>query len=149
MSYEDEAKKLMEMFKAQYAMNNNPNGTEQIQSNVDIANIVNKESSSGIPTGPIPMTTTPPPKVDIPVSGGVCPQCKTLHPPLRPGESCPNSAENLEGKGIEKNLLNKYVTDIRNIIMSQMDQKKIKDGDKFFKYTIVELMKILEGYSEE
>lgn len=93
--------------------------------------------SQGVPT--IPST---------PVNGNVCSQCNTLHPPLRPGEPCPNKTSDVSAYGLDETTVNKFIVDIRNMIISQMDLKKIKDGKKFFQFTIIELMKILEEYNE-
>lgn len=82
--------------------------------------------------------------------GGVCPQCGLLHPPLQPGEKCPNVA--LDGKdnlsGLSEADINRHLVDMRNIIISMLQQKDIKDGKKFFQHAVVELTKILESYNE-
>lgn len=76
-----------------------------------------------------------------------CPQCGTIHPPLPPGEKCPLAEpKTADGKKIDTS---KFVVQLRDITISQMEQKNIKDPDKFFKFVIIELMKILEGYSED
>ena len=80
----------------------------------------------------------------------ICPQCKTMHPPLRPGEKCPNSGIGEMGNkiGIDDVIINKHLVEMKNIIISNMYSKNIKDGKKFFQYAIIELTKSLELYNE-
>lgn len=76
-----------------------------------------------------------------------CPQCGKIHPPLPPGERCPLAEpKTADGKKIDTS---KFVVQLRDITISQMEQKNIKDPDKLFKFVILELMKILEGYKED
>jgi hypothetical protein len=84
-----------------------------------------------------------------PVEGG-CPQCGIIHPPLRPGEKCPMAKVKVQdesGKETEVDV-NKFLAQLKNIIISQAEQKKIKDYEKLFKNIILEVTKYLEGYSE-
>jgi len=167
MNYEDEARKVMERFKQQYLKSQNyntptqnvineesqiQNNTPQINSQpsqIDIANIINKSNPESQPTqisnSYIPPT---PRKVDIPTAGGTCQQCKTIHPPLRPGEVCPLAPKDTSTHNIDDSSVNKFLVDLRNMVISQMDVKEIKDGKKFFQYVTIELMKILESYTE-
>ena len=80
----------------------------------------------------------------------ICPQCKTLHPPLKPGVKCPNVGvgDTLKSIGIDDAFINKNLVDMRNIIMAQMSIKGVKDGRKLFQYAIIELTKALENYKE-
>lgn len=80
----------------------------------------------------------------------ICPQCKSMHPPLRPGEKCPNSGvgDAVKNTGIDDAVINKHLVDLRNIIMSQLTAKGIKDGRKFLQYSVIELTKALEEYNE-
>lgn len=80
----------------------------------------------------------------------VCPQCKLMHPPLRPGEKCPNAGvdDSVKSTGIDDAIINKHLVDLRNIIMSQLTAKGIKDGKKFLQYSVIELTKALEQYNE-
>lgn len=51
--------------------------------------------------------------------------------------------------GTEKTVdVNKFLADLKNIIISQSDIKKIKDVEKLFKNIIVEVTKYLESYKE-
>ena len=88
----------------------------------------------------------PPTPVSTP---GACPQCGMIHPPLRPGQRCPMAPVNeKESGGASNDEVNKYIADIKNIVISQIGKKQIKDGNKFFKHVIVELTKIMENYNE-
>lgn len=79
-----------------------------------------------------------------------CPQCGQLHPPLQPGEKCPLAKEVFKDeKGQNINVdVNKYLVDLKNIVVSQIQSKGIKDPNKLFKQLTVEVMKFLEGYKE-
>jgi len=80
----------------------------------------------------------------------VCPQCKLMHPPLRPGEKCPNAGvdSSIKTTGIDDVIINKHLVDLKNIILSQLTSKGIKDGKKFLQYSVIELTKALEQYNE-
>ena len=97
---------------------------------------------------PTPQSTTYTSPVNVPPGAIVCPECNTIHPPLKSGEKCPNAKQDVSKYGLDDISVNKFVVDIRNIVVSQLDKKEIKDGRKLFQFTIIELMKILEGYNE-
>jgi hypothetical protein len=80
----------------------------------------------------------------------VCPQCGMAHPPLPAGEKCPNASIANEVKEFKLNeaQINTYIVNIRNIVISKLSEKNIKDGTKFFQYAIVELSKSLDKYNE-
>ena len=100
------------------------------------------------PSQPVPSS---PENTPMPAKrADVCPHCKSMHPPLNPGESCPNAGIGEVGTkvGIDDTFINKHLVDMRNIIISNMTSKNIKDGKKFFQYAIIELTKALEVYHE-
>jgi hypothetical protein len=98
-------------------------------------NLINQMQSSG------------PKSYNVNPSQPHCHQCGTYHPPLAPGEKCPLAEpKTADGKKIDTS---KMVVQLRDILISQMEQKNIKDPDKFFKFVILELMKSLEGYKED
>lgn len=83
-------------------------------------------------------------------TGNTCPQCNMMHPPLRPGEKCPNAVvkamtEESEDKSVD---VNKYLVNLQNILMSQIDKKKIKDVKKLYQNITIEITKYLEEYKE-
>lgn len=125
-------------------VNNNviPQSTDQ--SPPDQRIVINNESANVTH----PITPTSPQPIRMPAGGGVCPQCKTIHPPLRPGEKCPNASQDVSKFGLDDTSVNKFIVDLRNIILSQLSLKGIKDGRKFFQFAIIELTKILEEYNE-
>ena len=84
-----------------------------------------------------------------PVDGG-CPQCGLIHPPIQPGTRCPNAQVKVKSTtGEEKTIdVNKYVTDLKNIIISQAEMKKVRDMDKLFKNIILAVTKFIEEYTE-
>lgn len=77
-----------------------------------------------------------------------CPQCGVMHPPLRAGENCPVKKVEVVEAGLKEEDVTKLIINLRNIAISQIGAKGIKDGNKLFKYLTVEFMKTLEAYSE-
>jgi len=147
-NYEEEAKELIRKMHLQHEMMNphlkageiiNRQTPEQgllENTNVSTQNI----NPSLLKPGP-PPTPAPTP--------GACHQCGILHPPLRQGEKCPIAKVEVtsekEGKSID---VNKYLVTLRDILVSQISIKQIKDPDKLFKNITLEITKFLEGYNE-
>ncbi len=96
-------------------------------------------SSINASTGPAP-----------PAQGAfsICPQCGSMHPPLQPGQKCPVKKVEIKEAGVTEDDVTNFTINLRNIAISQVETKKLKDGNKLFKYLTVEFMKILETYSE-
>ena len=116
-----------------------------------------KESPPSIPAS-IPTSmggiTKPSNHGSVPIPGqrsDICKQCGTMHPPLKPGQKCPLvsiDSDTSTSSGIDDITIRKHLVDMRNIIVTQISSKKIKDGKKFFQYAIIELTKSLELYNE-
>ena len=146
MSHEEEARKIMEQFAKQQemmskGMNPNPGG---IQPNENFSGPVNPQEQSIL----MNVKNNQPP---VPVSNpNICPQCNTIHPPVPVGQKCPLASlvNEVAGTGLDDTSIASYLVNMRNIIISQMSIKKIKDGNKFFAFAIVELTKALESYNE-
>jgi len=85
----------------------------------------------------------------VPV-GNSCQQCDMMHPPLRPGEKCPNAMAKAMKEGSNDPTLdiNKYLTTLQTIMISQVSKKKIKDIKKFYQNITIEMTKFLEDYTE-
>jgi len=83
-------------------------------------------------------------------AGNICPQCEMVHPPIRPGEKCPNAiVKSMTKENTEVIVdVNKYLLSIRNILMSNIDKKQIKDINKLFQNITLEIAKFMEGYKE-
>ena len=102
-------------------------------------------------SSPLPPGSLQPAKGPDPVAvGNICPQCNMLHPPLKPGEKCPNAkivikSDSKEGRDID---VNKYLVVLKNILVSQIEQKEIKDVQKLFQNITIEITKFLEGYNK-
>ena len=95
------------------------------------------------------MNQPPPSGGGISSSFGECPQCGFSHPPLPEGAICPNAKATIETGGIKKELnIEQYLVDLRNIILSQISSKSIKNPDKLFQNVTIEVAKYLETYSE-
>lgn len=135
--------------------------TDQSPSNQDIPNVIDnsqnhQSTDQSPPDQDVSIVTdiqnesqTSPLNTPVPMGAHVCPQCNTIHPPLRPGEECPNTLKDVSGFGLDDSSVNKFLVDIRNMVISQLNKKGIEDGSKFFQFAIVELMKILETYNEK
>jgi hypothetical protein len=78
----------------------------------------------------------------------VCPQCGVMHPPLSPGQKCPVSKVEVKEAGVTEDDIVRFTVNMRDIAISQIEKKKIKEGNKLFKYLTIEFMKLLEGYKE-
>lgn len=78
----------------------------------------------------------------------VCPQCGIMHPPLQAGQKCPVAKIEIKEAGLKDEDISNFVINMRNIAISQIESKGIKEGNKLFKYLTVEFMKSLEGYKE-
>jgi hypothetical protein len=106
------------------------------------------ESLGNVTRPPSSPGTTPTP-AQMP---DVCKECGTMHPPVAAGQKCPNArvATKTDGNplAIDDATINKHLVDMRNIIMSNISSKGIKDQRKFFQHAIVELTKCLESYNE-
>lgn len=113
----------------------------------------------GTPMGPLGQTgqsteeqrilsevrSSTPPAAAAP-SQGECPQCNSFHPPLGPGEKCPNAPVKIEG--VDEVNINLFVVKVKDILASQLEQKEIKDIDKFVGGMVITLMKYCEEYKE-
>lgn len=78
------------------------------------------------------------------MSQGVCPECGFSHPPVAGG--CPmKKVESPSGEVLNFNTL---FDPLKEILISQIKMKNIKDSDKMFKWMIVECTKIAESYKE-
>lgn len=81
-----------------------------------------------------------------PASGGVCSQCGIMHPPVNPGETCPMAPITTKDNVVVDPT--NFLTKMKLIISNQLEQKSIKDAEKFFQHLTVELMKAMESYKE-
>lgn len=85
----------------------------------------------------------------IPTTQGTCPDCDMIHPPVQPGQKCPNAKVKVEtAEGKEQIDVTDLVIKIRDILVSQAEQKNVKDFKKFSGGLIVALMKYCEDYKE-
>jgi len=79
-----------------------------------------------------------------------CPQCGLLHPPNTDGKPCANApiqggTANVIDLDME---INKFLMMLKNIAVSQIQSKDIKDLNKFLQYMTIEMTKLMEGYNE-
>ena len=122
----------------------NPNQGIDSHTGIDNQGVVNE--STPVPPG---MFQAPAGHIPAP-TGNICSQCDSVHPPLNPGEKCPNAKVKLmTGEKQDKQVdVGKFLVDLRNITVSQVEIRKIKDVDKLFKNIILEVTKLLENYEE-
>jgi hypothetical protein len=82
-------------------------------------------------------------------TGNICSQCNMMHPPIK-GEKCPNAIVKAMTEESDEIVVdvNKYLVNLQNILMSQIESKKIKDVNKLFKNITIEITKFLEEYKE-
>lgn len=80
-----------------------------------------------------------------------CSQCGTFHPPVRPGEICPMKPaviKSADGNPSQQVEIDKYLVQMKIILVSQLSKKAIKDPKKLFQNMIIELTKFIENYTE-
>ena len=76
----------------------------------------------------------------------ICSDCGYSHPPITDGKRCPMAKDKSPaGEVIDFTGFN---SSIRNILISQIQKKNIKDSKKFLGNIIVEILKIVEVYKE-
>jgi hypothetical protein len=86
------------------------------------------------------------PPAPISASQGECHQCGLIHPPIQPGDKCPNAPLKVKGDQEQQINVNELVVKIKDILASQLEQKDIKDLKKFTGEMIMNLMKFCEDY---
>jgi hypothetical protein len=94
-----------------------------------------------------PVSTAPYVPPTIQTAGNVCPDCGVMHPPLPVGQRCPNAKANLET--ISDVEIGEFLASWRNIIISQIEKRNIKNAKKVFQKATVILAQFLEEYKEE
>lgn len=78
-----------------------------------------------------------------------CPTCGMLHPPNADGSPCSNAPTASSGNIVDLDMeINKYLVSLKNIAVSQIQSKGIKNVNKLLQYMTIEMTKILEGYNE-
>lgn len=142
----------METDQSPHLMNEGINNTLDSvdQSPVDSVNSVrpmgtpiSKTHPQGQATSNTPLTSS-----SVVVEGG-CPDCGLIHPPIHPGQKCPMAPVKVKDGEEEKLVdVNRFLVDLKNIIISQIDIKKITDIEGLFKNIIVEVTKYLEEYKK-
>lgn len=78
-----------------------------------------------------------------------CPTCGMLHPPNADGSPCANAPTASSGNVIDLDMeINKCLVTLKNIAVSQIQSKGIKNINKLLQYMTIEMTKLLEGYHE-
>jgi len=82
--------------------------------------------------------------VGMGLSQGLCPECGYSHPPVSGG--CPmKKVQSPSGEILDFNI---FLNPMKDILLSQVKMKNIKESSKFFKWMVVECTKIAEEYKE-
>lgn len=115
--------------------------------NVNVNTVNPTEPMTNTAPSPTPMPSAPPVSMNVQTIGSECPECGVMHPQLPNGEKCPNSKVNLEK--ISDVEIGQFLGSWKNIIVSQIEQKEIKEPKKVFQQATVILAKFLEEYKEE
>jgi hypothetical protein len=75
-----------------------------------------------------------------------CPQCGLVHPPLREGMVCPmRPVKSVTGTEIDTS---KFFSSLKNILISQIQKKQIKNPNKLMNEMIVHITTFAENYKE-
>ena len=79
-----------------------------------------------------------------------CPDCGMLHPPSPDGKRCDNAPiETGAANVIDLDMtINRYLVNLKNIAVSQIQSKGIKDVNKLLQHLTIEMTKMMEGYHE-
>lgn len=76
----------------------------------------------------------------------VCTQCGLVHPPLQVGVSCPmRPVKTITGDEINTS---KFFASLKNIMISQIQKKDIKNVNKLMNDLVILNTKFLEDYKE-
>ncbi len=79
-------------------------------------------------------------------TGNVCHECGTIHPPIQPGQKCPNSSiEKQTGIKIDDAQVNQFLVQWRNIILSEISKSNIEDWKNEFQ----QITMIIQKYFDE
>lgn len=78
-----------------------------------------------------------------------CSQCNMYHPPLSPGQECPNATTTVTTiNGVEFDPVD-FIVQAKSILISKIKGAKIKDPKKLMGLLLVNTSKFLEDYEEE
>jgi len=106
-------------------------------------NIINQINNTPINPNKNAITTT----------FGNCSQCGMSHPPIRPGETCPNASVQSQTSNtavkITDQQFNTFLVNMKNILISQLDQIKVTNPQEIFKHLTLKMMEALEGLKEK
>jgi len=111
-------------------------GPQTVGSQMDSA-VINK----------IQNTTIDPNKNAMTTSFGSCGQCGVSHPPLPNGETCPNASMSVVTNTpvkISDQDFNKFLVNMKNILVSQLDKLEVTNPQEIFKHLTMKIMEALE-----
>jgi len=75
-----------------------------------------------------------------------CPDCGLIHPPVAAGQKCPLAKEKTSSGDLIDT--SQFLSQLKNVVVSKIQIKKIKDTKKVFSGVIVEVTKFLDQYKE-
>jgi len=85
--------------------------------------------------------------VDVMQTQPRCPDCGLIHPPVSVGQKCPLAKEKTSSGDLIDT--SQFLSQLRNVVVSKIQIKKIKDPKKVFSAVIIEVTKFLEQYKDE
>lgn len=94
---------------------------------------------------PAPAAPYVPPAINT--AGSACPDCGVMHPPLPPGERCPNAKVDLPTMSDAE--IGQFIGSWKNIIVSQLEKRNFKEPKKVFQQATLMIAKFLEEYEEK
>lgn len=80
----------------------------------------------------------------------VCPECGTIHPPLKPGQKCPiaQNKQQLKETGLSEEKVSQFVQDLKNIIIANLSKIETESAEKVLQEITIEVTKFLEKYQK-
>ena len=103
------------------------------------------KTPQNIPTINVTSTSKPSNQLEL---DNICPHCGTIHPILEPGQKCPiaQEKEQLKETRLSEEKVNKFVQDLKNIIITNLSKMKIESAEKVLQEITIEITKFLEKY---
>ena len=77
----------------------------------------------------------------------MCQQCGSYHPPIPEGQKCPMAKEKTNS-GEELDFTDFFIS-LKNILVSQIKTKNIKNVRRILAFTLINITRLLEKYQEK
>jgi hypothetical protein len=83
---------------------------------------------------------------DMNFAGQECSQCGKMHPPILDGSRCPAAKVKIEG--VKDEDVRKFIGNLSNIILFNIESKKIQNPENIFKEITMLVAKYLDEVSK-